>query len=147
MSFQWPDPVSLVADIIAILGMPTLVRATWNLRSDIRKAREEAKKAREEAVLREAENRSREIVSVGCLEFLCGDTAVNLVPLERATAIPKVGDFVSLPGETRDGKNLGGGQYEVEKVYFNYLEAPEIDQPCPASPSKIIVHVRKRMPQ
>jgi hypothetical protein len=127
MSFTWPDPISFVADIVAIIGIPTLAVSTINLY-------QEAKKAREP-----------QTVSYGCLEFCdiedkCG---VNLVPLEKATAIPRVGDQVYLPGETQDSKAYGRGYYEVLKVVFGYSEAPEIDQPCPALPAKIVVHVRE----
>ncbi|MGO9650240.1 MAG: hypothetical protein ACLPOO_19585 [Terriglobales bacterium] len=127
MSFTWPDPISLVADVIAIFGIPTLVVSTLQLYREAKKAREP------------------QTVSFGCLEFCnvednCG---VNLVPLERITAIPRVGDRVFLPGETHDSQSYGSGYYEVLKVVFTYHEAPEIDQPCPALPAKIIVDVRE----
>ncbi len=127
MTFQWPDPISFVADIIAIVGIPTLFVATKNLYRDVKKEREP------------------QSVSHGCLEFSYADRkiGINLVPLTEVTAIPRAGDRVFLPGETRNGKNLGGGLYEVEDVAFSYLEAPdEVDQPCPALPSKIMVRVR-----
>jgi hypothetical protein len=127
MPFTWPDPIGFVADIIAILGIPTLVFSTAKLYKDTKKAREP------------------QSVSHGCLEFSYADRkiAINLVPLTEVTAIPRAGDRVFLPGETRGGKNLGGGLYEVEDVAFSYLEAPdEVDQPCPALPSKIMVRVR-----
>jgi hypothetical protein len=127
MTFLWPDPISLVADIIAIVGIPTLAVSTTKLYKDAKKAREP------------------QSVSHGCLEFSYVDQkcGINLVPLTEVTAIPRAGDRVFLPGETRNGKNLGGGLYEVEDVAFSYLEAPdEVDQPCPALPSKIMVRVR-----
>ena len=138
MAFQWPDPISLVADAVTIVGLPTLVWSTWRLWNDFRKEKAEAE-------ARRAEDERRQIVSVGCLQFSENEVGINLIPLEMVTAIPRVGDIVFLPGETRDGKNLGGGVYDVESLHFSFLEAPEIDQPCPATPSKIIVNVRKRV--
>jgi hypothetical protein len=31
MGFTWPDPISFVADVIAIIGIPTLAVANWQL--------------------------------------------------------------------------------------------------------------------
>jgi hypothetical protein len=127
MSFSWPDPISFFADVITLVGIPTLAYSTWSLYKQAKKAREP------------------QTVSHGCLEFAYADIkcGINLVPLETVTAIPRIGDHVYLPGETRNFKNLGGGYYEVISVDFTYLEAPdEVDQPCPALPSKIIVKVR-----
>ena len=127
MTFQWPDPISLVADIIAIVGIPTLAVSTTKLYKDAKKAREP------------------QSVGHGCLEFghcdyECG---INLVPLTEATAIPRVGDTVFLPGETGGNENLGRGLYKVEDITFRYREAPEeVDHPCPALPSRIVVQVR-----
>lgn len=130
MSFPLPDPISLIADIIAIVGIPTLAVSTRNLYRDAKKAREP------------------QSVSHGCLEFGHADghrTGINLVPLTEVTAIPRPGDTVLLPGEYVDHKNYGGGIYKVESVFFSYLPADpkEVDQPCPALPSKISVNVRK----
>ncbi len=138
MGFSWPDPISLLADAITIVGLPTLVWSTLRLWFDLRRERAAA-------VERRAEAERREIVSVGCLQFSDEQAAINLVPLERVPALPRPGDLVFLPGETRDGKNWGGGEYEVERLSFTFLEAPEIDQPCPAVPSKVIAHVRRRV--
>ena len=127
MSFQWPDPISFVADIIAIVGIPALVVSTAKLYHDAKKAREP------------------QSVSHGCLEFndVDREVAINLVPLREVTAIPRAGDVVLLPGETVNDKNYGGGDYRVQSVEFSYLPAAdEVDQPCPALPSKIIVNVR-----
>jgi hypothetical protein len=123
----WPDPVSLIADVITIFGIPVLAASTVSL---VR----EAKKARE------IQN-----VSHGCLEFYDVELkcAINLVPLKEITAVPRPGDDVSLPGEKHDSKRYGAGSYKVLKVDFTYLEAPEIDQPCPALPAKIIVYVQE----
>lgn len=129
MTFTWPDPISFVADIIAIVGIPTLYVATKNLYKDVRRSREP------------------QAVSHGCLEFGRADdkTGINLVPLTEVTAIPRPGDMVLLPGEYVDHKNYGGGLYRAESVFFTYLPADpkEVDQPCPALPSKIIVNVRE----
>lgn len=140
MSFNWPDPISLAADVITIIGLPTLTWSTVRLLSDLRKERAEATERR-------AEVERREIVSVGCLEFSDGRTGINLVPLEKVAAFPRPGDIVFLPGETHEGRNRGGGTYEVERVSFSFFEAPEIGQPCPAVPSKVIAHVRERVRQ
>jgi hypothetical protein len=137
MSFQWPDPISLVADAVTIVGLPALVWSTWKLWGEF----QAEKRA---AVLHRAEEERRQTVSVGCLQFSEGRTGINLVPLEEISVFPRPGDFVFLPGETREGRNWGSGEYEVERVSFTFLEAPEIDQPCPAVPSKVIAHVRRR---
>lgn len=130
MTFQWPDPISFVADIIAIVGIPTLAVSTEKLYKDAKRAREPQN------------------VSHGCLEFYDVDhkAAINLVPLKEITAIPRAGDDVLLPGEYHDQKFVGSGNYRVVDVEFAYLAAPdEVDQPCPALPSKIIVRVRNRL--
>jgi hypothetical protein len=124
--FLWPDPISLVADVVGIIGTPTLAVATWNLYREYRKSREPKN------------------VSQDCLEFSEDGVGINLVPLEGVAAFPRPGDIVYLPGETVEGKNYGGGQYEVETVSFSFHEAPEINQPCPAVPAKVIATVRKR---
>jgi len=126
MIFTWPDPISLAADVVTIVGIPVLAVTTRGL-------------YREYAKSREVKN-----VSQDCLEFNENKTGVNLVPLERVRAFPRPGDLVFLPGETHEGKNYGGGEYEVERVAFTFNEAPEIDEPCPAVPSKVVAYVRRR---
>lgn len=126
MLFAWPDPISLVADIVTIIGIPVLAVTTGKLYQEYSKSRE-------------IKN-----VSQDCLEFNEKGTGINLVPLDRVAAFPRAGDIVFLPGETHEGKNYGGGEYEVERVAFTFNEAPEIDQPCPAVPSKVVASVRKR---
>lgn len=133
MLLPWPDPIfGRFADVVTILGVPLLAAGSWQLVREIRRER--------------AERRIVKNVSQDCLEF--NDpyqrVAINLVPLERVAAFPRPGDLVILPGETQGGKNLGGGEYEVEKVCFSFYEAPEVDQPCPAVPSKVIAYVRRR---
>jgi hypothetical protein len=124
---MWPDPISFVADVVAIIGIPVLAATTYRLYREYSKSRE-------------VKN-----VSQDCLEFNEQRTGINLVPLERVAAFPRPGDTVFLPGETVDGKNYGGGEYEVERIAFTFHEAPEIDQPCPAIPSKVVAYVRKRV--
>jgi hypothetical protein len=126
MPFRWPDPISLVADVVTVIGIPVLIATTYTLYREYRKSRE-------------IKN-----VSQDCLEFNDRNTGINLVPLEKAAAFPRPGDIVFLPGETHDGKNYGGGEYEVERIAFTFHEAPEIDQPCPAVPSKVVAYVRRR---
>jgi hypothetical protein len=128
MSFQWPDPISGIADFITFVGVPVLVYTTFGLYRELKKARQP------------------QSVSHGCLEFADADRrlAINLVPLEEVTAIPRAGDIVLLPGETRGQENRGAGNYRVLSVEFIYLEdfEEEVDQPCAALPSKIVVNVR-----
>jgi len=133
MLFQLPDPISLVADAVTFVGIPALACSTYQLWQGLRRERAERKAFRS--------------VSQGCLEFSDEKVGINLVPLETVAALPRPGDIVFLPGETRAGENRGEGVYEVEKVSFTFLEAPEIDQPCPAVPSKVVAHVRKRARQ
>ncbi len=118
--------IGRIADVIAILGIPTLAVATLDL------------------VRRERARRKIESVSHGCLEFSTHGIGINLVPLDRITVLPRPGDVVMLPGETSSGVNLGAGEYEVEQVTFLFRESPDINQPCPAIPSKVMARVRKR---
>ncbi len=119
------DLLGILADFVTIIGIPALAVTTYRLYREYEKSSEPG------------------IVSQYCLEFSDRECGINLVPLEKVAAYPRPGDLVFLPGETRAGKNLGGGTYEVERVSFSFHEAPEIDQPCPAVPSKVIAHVRK----
>jgi hypothetical protein len=130
--FSWLDVVGHLADLVTILGVPLLAVGTWQLVREIRRER--------------AERKVMKIVSQDCLEFYDSQqkVPVNLVPLERVDAFPRPGDRVFLPGETYEGKNLGSGEYEVERIAFTFFEAPEVDQPCPAVPSKVVAYVRKR---
>lgn len=122
------DILGHAADIVGLIGIPTLVVATYTLYRDFR------------------ESRKPKIVSDQCLEFYdeslrCG---INLVPLHTVTAVPRAGDTVYLPGEDGpDNKNYGGGVYQVTSIDFSYHPAPEVDQPCPAIPAKIVVRVKK----
>lgn len=117
--------LSFVADVVTIVGIPVLLVTTVKFYREYLKGRE-------------IKN-----VSQDCLEFVDRREGINLVSLETVAAFPRPGDIVFLPGETRDNKNYGGGEYEVERVAFTFHEAPEIDQPCPAIPSKVVAYVRK----
>jgi hypothetical protein len=125
----WPDPISLAADVVTFVGIPALALAMWGFYREYRKEL--------------AKRREVRFVSQGCLEFLNGKVAINLVPLESVAAFPRAGDFVYLPGETHEGKRLGSGEYVVDSVKFLFLEAPEIEQQCPALLSKVIAVVSK----
>lgn len=127
------DWFSLVADVVSFIGIPALAITTWKFYQEYRKDVTERKAIKG--------------VSQDCLEFSTEKLGINLVPLEKVAAFPRPGDTVFLPGETRAGENRGGGVYEVERVSFTFLEAPEIDQACPAVPSKVIAHVRKKVRQ
>ncbi|MGA8086711.1 MAG: hypothetical protein WCA10_05345 [Terracidiphilus sp.] len=127
MDFQWPDPLGFVADVITIVGIPILY---WTFRGAYKDWKYE---------------HEHNIVTMGCIEFnsLDKECGVNLVPIKSVNAVPRIGDEVYLPGETHDGEPFGKGLYSVINVVFCYEEAPDIDQPCPARPVKIIVDVRK----
>lgn len=116
------------ADFVGLIGIPTLAVATYQLYRSFK------------------ESRKPKSVSDQCLEFYdeSARCPINLVPLDRITAIPRAGDTVYLPGEYDPvGKNYGGGVYEVTSIDFSYHPAPdEVDQPCPALPAKIVVRVR-----
>jgi len=130
MNFPLPDPISLVADAITFLGIPTLAAATIALFREVKKARQIG------------------IVSFECIEFNDADAhvAVNLVPFKTIKAIPRVGDQVYLPGEVHDGKRYSNGLYEVVRTLFIYDEAPYEEQPCAATPAKICIDVRRLTP-
>jgi hypothetical protein len=128
MSFQWPDLINGVADVVTISSI-------WIVYFQTRQAWKELKKA-------------RETQSVGheCLGFVDSNRGVgiNLIPLATTPAIPRPGDIVSLPGEFFGNENPSAGTYEVESVHFIYSPAPmEVDQPGPALLSRINVNVRE----
>jgi hypothetical protein len=74
MSFAWPDPISLVADVVTIVGVPVLAVSTWKLYQDAKEA--------------------RELKGVGedCLNFydVTAKCGINLVPIKDFPIIPAV---------------------------------------------------------
>jgi hypothetical protein len=126
MKLTWLEWLRFIADIITIVGLPVLAAGTWQLYVAYRK------------------DRIPKNVSEGCLEFSEGRTGINLVPLDAVKIFPRPGDVVFLPGETVEDKNYGGGEYIVETISFSFHEAREVDQPCPAIPSKVVASVKKR---
>lgn len=129
MAVGWRDLLSLISDIVGLLGIPVLIATTWTLFREIRKER--------------AERKALKIVSEGCLEFLDSEhkIGINLVPMERVPIMPRPGDSVYLPGE---GPEYGAGGYEVDRVTFFFSEALDVNQPSPAALSKVTAFVRKR---
>jgi hypothetical protein len=128
MTLRW---LNLIAEIVTIIGVPVLVVSMFKLYREYQRDR--------------AGRGTIKGVSEDCLEFYDRqeNVAVNLIPLETIRVLPRPGDFVFLPGETRDGVNHNAAEYEVEKVTFDFREAPEVDQPCPAIPAKVVVYVRR----
>lgn len=130
MRVKWPDPITLIADLVIIFVIPTLVVSTVKLYREAKKARQP------------------QIVSHGCLEFYDFDArcAVNLVPLEEVIGIPRSGDRLVLPGDS-EAKEYGAGTYEVLSVEFRYNAAPgAVDQPRSTLPAKVSVLVRRLKP-
>ena len=127
MYFAWPDPVSLIADIVTIIGVPVLAVSTWKLYRTVREARKPKG------------------VGEDCINFydVAARCGINLVPIRNITAIPRTGDVVSLPGETDDERNDGGGRYEVVGVEFYYREDREPDRPTAATPLAIHINVKR----
>jgi hypothetical protein len=89
-SMTFPDPISFAADFVTILGIPLLAFSTYKTWREIKEERAEQNKLKK--------------VSQDCLEFYNRDerVGINLVPLTTVVAIPRVGDTLFLPGETRD---------------------------------------------
>jgi hypothetical protein len=126
MSFNLPDPISLIADIVTLIGVPTLAVSTWKLYQA------------------EREQRKPKGVSQGCVSFYDVDQKVNinLIPFEHLVALPRTGDQITLPGETADGKSYGDGVYKVQGVEIHCVERPDLPRPTSAATSVITVNVR-----
>jgi len=80
MIFAWPDPVSFVADIVTLIGVPVLTYSTWGLYKQFEKERQPRG------------------VSENCVSFYDVDArcAINLVPFKQLAVIPIVGNCVYL---------------------------------------------------
>ena len=141
MNFQWPDPISFVADAITIVSLFTLIYSTRQLIREARKERVEAMKALEEAQRKRG-------VSEDCVSFYDVDkkNKIDLVPLEQIAAIPRVGDHVHLPGEIVGPENKDGGKYEVVGVDFHYCKDSKADSSITAKTSQIEIMVRMIAP-
>ena len=127
MSFSWPDPISLVADVVTFIGIPVLVYSTWSLYRQFEK------------------DRQPKGVSEDCVSFYDVDDkcAINLAPFKHLAVIPRAGDYVYLPGETDAERNYGSGKYEVVAVQFHYREDSKVHPFIPATTSAIEIMVRK----
>lgn len=126
MSFSWPDPISLFADVVTIVGIPTLAVSTLKLFQYAKKAEE------------------LKVVGEDCLNFydVTKGRGINLVPFKNVTAIPRAGDIVSLPGETNEKRKYRGGRYEVVDVEFDYREDDKSHLPVAATPLTIRINVK-----
>jgi hypothetical protein len=127
MNFQWPDPISLVADIVTFVGIPVLAYSTRGLYGEFKELR-----------------RVRG-VSEDCVTFWDVDTkcAINNVPFKKTGSIPRVGEHVYLPGERDGDRSYGDGKYKVLEINFHYREDRKAHPFIPASASAIEIHVRK----
>lgn len=127
MNFQWPDPISLVADVVTFIGIPVLVYSTKGL-------------YREFNELRKTKGVSEDCVTFWDVGTKC---AINNVPFKKTGVIPRVGDFVYLPGERDGDHSYGDGKYQVVEINFHYREDRDGHPFIPASASAIEIHVRK----
>jgi hypothetical protein len=127
MTLNWPESISLTADVVTLLGIPILIAGTvalfFQLRAD------------------------RQLKGVGedCLNFFDVDrkVTVNVVPYKATPAIPRVGETVYLPGETEGEMGWGTGQYQVVGVEFRYREDRASGRPAAALPLAIEISVRR----
>lgn len=84
-------------------------------------------------------------VTEDCITFFDVDAkwAINAGPFKKTGAIPRVGDYVYLPGERDGDRSYGDGKYQVVEINFHYRENHEAHPFIPASASTIEIHVRK----
>jgi hypothetical protein len=122
---NWLDCFSLVADVVTVVGIPSLLYANRQLW----KQYQESHRAR--------------IVSENCLEFLAPGRAINLVPLETLSVLPRVGEIVDLPAET--GAESEIGSYRVERIDHVFVRSSEdqMRQPVQAVLGKVIARVSR----
>lgn len=79
-------------------------------------------------------------VTEDCIKFNDEDqrVGVNLVPIDSVRTIPRVGEWVDLPGDM----GAGAGIYKVAKVTHCYREDPGGERPGSAKPLSITVNLR-----
>lgn len=127
MSFAWPDPISLLADAVTIIGIPLLAWGTRNLYHEFKEARQPKG------------------VGEDCLMFFDSNAKfiVNNVPYKDFQAVPRVGDLLDLPGTTDGDRSFGTGKYLVMSVEFYYREDRISGRQASAMPTGIHVEVKK----
>ncbi|HUY81603.1 MAG TPA: hypothetical protein VMU92_07760 [Acidobacteriaceae bacterium] len=127
MNFPLPDPISFFADVVTFVGIPALLYSTRGLYREFRE-------------VRRVKGISEDCVTFWDVERKC---AINSVPFKKTGTIPRVGEFVYLPGERDGNRSYGDGKYEVVEIDFQYREDREAHPFIPASASAIEIHVRK----
>jgi hypothetical protein len=122
---NWLDRFSLVADLFTVLGIPSLFYLYHQLWKQYRESHEER------------------IVSESCLEFLAPGRAINLVPLETLSVLPRVGEIVDLPAEA--GAESEIGSYRVERIDHVFVRPPigQMTQPVQAVLGKVIARLSR----
>jgi len=128
MQIEWPDPLSIAADLITVLGIPVLAVTLWKLWHGFQKLRR------------------RRSVSQDCVEFCLEKKTLALASLE-GTHVPHLGEVILLPPSEMQPRLSESCCYEVEKVIYLYgrpdrLESAETNQPISATLHKAIVHLR-----
>ena len=122
---KWLDWFSLVADVVTIIGIPSL----WYAYHQLWKQHREARRIK--------------IVSENCLEFLVPGRAINLVRLDGLPVLPRMGDMVYLPAE--DGGEFDRGSYRVQKLEYFFVRPAEehCTQPAEAVLGKVVANVER----
>jgi hypothetical protein len=127
MTFQWSDLISLAADIVTFIGIPVLVYATNGLYREFKE-------------LRKVKGITEDCVTFWNVKTKC---TINAVPFKKTGAIPRVGDYVYLPGERDGDRSYGDGKYKVVEINFHYREDRDAHPFIPAVTSAIEIHVDK----
>ena len=122
---KWPDLLSLVTNIVTLIGIPSL----WYANRELWKQYREARRIK--------------IVSENCLEFLAPGRAINLVRLDGLPVLPRMGDMVYLPAE--DGGEFDSGSYRVQKLEYFFVRPAEeqCTQPAEAVLGKVVAKVER----
>ena len=118
------DCLSVIADVVTLLGVPSIAVSEWLLWQQWR------------------EFQRPKIVSEDCLEFCIGRTAINLTPLQTLRFLPRQGDIVHLPGE---GAEFGQGTYRIASLEYIYLQPRErkVRQPSASELKKVIARIER----